>query len=200
MKRLFRTSLYSEQKSHDVRINQVERRFVDVPTHWAMVNFAVTPQSVSSGGTIITWEHFRTTNDLVFSTSVSAGGAISNTAGDEAIRCDSTGVFMVSGWVEFESGTFQRIIAINVGGGETDAITNFYDLPPSTASAGDTVVNGFTVPQHDEQWFQAGVDGFPSWFTIQANVNGANKNAVAGSLTAVLFRPSGVEWDDTVIY
>lgn len=200
MKRLFRNSLYSEQKSHDVRINQVERRFVDVPTHWAMVNFAVTPQSVSSGGTILTWENFRTTNDLVFSTSATAGGAISNTAGDAAIRCDSTGVFLVTGWVVFESGTFQRKIAVNVGGGETDAITNFADIQTSTASAGATDVNGFTVAQNDEQWFQAGVDGFPSWFTIQANVIGANKNAVSGSLTAILFRPSGVEWDDTVIY
>lgn len=199
MKRLFRNTIYTEQKTDQVRLNQLERRFVQNPTHWAVVDFSATPQAISSGGTIITWEHFRTTNPLVFNTS-DIGGAISNTPGDEAIRLDAAGILMVTGWLQFESGTFDRIIAVNVGGGETDAISNLGDIQTSTASAAATVINGFTVQQNDVQWFQAGIETFPSWFSLQANVTGIDRDAVQGSLTAVLFEPSGVPWDNTVIY
>jgi hypothetical protein len=54
----------------------------------------------------------------------------------------------------------------------------------------------------DGKWIQAGDDTSPSWFTSQANVGAAqpNKNAIGGVMSVVLFQPSGVLWDNTVVY
>lgn len=200
MKRLVRETSYDQQTNHEVRIQQLERRFIDVPTHWALARFTAS-QSISSGGNIITWEHFRTTNPDIFSTSASVGGAISNTAGDNSIRLDFAGIVLVSGWVRWTSGTYYRISVVNVLGSETDAITNYLDINNrSSWNPTSTDDNGSPMQTSDDQWFQCGANSSPSWFSIQANVAGINRNAIGGSLSVVLWRPSGVLYDDTVVY
>lgn len=199
MKRLFRNNIYTEQKSDELRLNQLERRFVDKPVHWAQVRLS--GQTITAGSSVLlAWDHFRTTNQLVFSTTSVGGAAGNNTPGDESIRIDAEGIFHVVASVQWSNGTYDRTVTIENGGGETDALTNPDNIPDGASWASVSPLAGLSVSgNHDYQWLQIGAGhGYTHLRVVNFDVS--SHDVDIAYLTVLMFQPSGVLYDDTPVY
>lgn len=98
MRRLQRKTLFTQDNSLEVRVEQLERRIFPQATKWAYVD-KFNAQTLPGGAAFLTFDRFWTNAPTIFHTGPPAGN---DTAGDSTLFCSEFGVYVATSSVEWE--------------------------------------------------------------------------------------------------